>query len=120
MRSAVKRANKTDKPIFLCMLKAKKLPAAKTKRGPIKAIVKGQDHGEKRKIKKEMGPGKEELSRKDHCEEPVPTPQSGGIDGPSTRGQVLHEVGSVFRKSPNQGEGSRHPQDSLRVKIWFI
>ncbi len=66
MRSTVKWANKTNKPIFLCVLKANELPAASMKRSKIKATaLKGQNQGEKKKMLMEKGPVKEELTKEE-------------------------------------------------------
>ena len=66
MRSTVKWANKTDKPMFLCVLKAKELPAANFGNSGVKAnAVKRRNHGEKRRILMEKGPVKEEMTKED-------------------------------------------------------
>ena len=60
MRQAAKRANKTDQPMYLCVLRAtehleqKKRPKSKA------GAARGMTEGEKRKISKETGPVKEE------------------------------------------------------------
>ena len=66
MHSTVKWANKTDKPMFLCVLKAKELPAANFGNSGVKAnAVKGRNHGEKRRILMEKGLVKEEMTKED-------------------------------------------------------
>ena len=61
MRQAAKRANKSDLPMFLCLVRPTELPA-KGKRGKTKAkagVARGQTEGEKRRLMKETGPVKE-------------------------------------------------------------
>ena len=62
MRQAAKRANKTDQPMYLCVLRATEHPKEKKKRPKSKAgAARGMTEGEKRKISKETGPVKEEV-----------------------------------------------------------
>ena len=60
MRQAARWANNTDKPMFLCVLRAKDLPdkrRAKTTAG----AAKGLSEGEKRRLSKETGPVTKEI-----------------------------------------------------------
>ena len=61
MRQAAKRANKTDQPMFLCVLKATELPQKKKRPKSKAGAARGMTEGEKRKISKETGPVKEEV-----------------------------------------------------------
>ena len=57
MRQAAKRANKTDLPMYLCVLRATELPMEKRKRPRSKAgAARGMTEGEKWKLSKETGP----------------------------------------------------------------
>mgnify|MGYP007058675602 CR=1 FL=1 len=57
MRQAAKRANKTDLPMYLCVLRATEFPHEKKKRPRSKVgATHGMTEGEKRKIAKETGP----------------------------------------------------------------
>ena len=57
MRQAAKRANKTDLPMYLCILRATALPVEKKKRPRSKAgAVWGMTEGKKRRLSKEIGP----------------------------------------------------------------
>ena len=62
MRQAVKMANKPDRPMYLCVLKATQPPVAPIKKS--KATVaskKGMTEGEKRRLSKETGPVKKDI-----------------------------------------------------------
>jgi hypothetical protein len=62
MRQAVKLANKSDRPMYLCVLKATQPPAAQMKKTKAKvASNKGMTEGEKRRISKEPRPIKKEI-----------------------------------------------------------
>ena len=57
MRQAAKRANKTDLPMYLCVLRATEFPHEKKKRPRSKVgATRGMTEGKKRKIAKETGP----------------------------------------------------------------
>ena len=56
MRQAAKRANKTDLPMYLCVLKAAEFPIEKKKRPRSKVgAVRGMMEGKKQKLSKETG-----------------------------------------------------------------
>jgi hypothetical protein len=62
MRQAARRANKSDKPMFLCVLKATDFPEHGRKRPRSKAgAAKGMTEGERRRMSKETGPVTEEV-----------------------------------------------------------
>ena len=57
VRRAAKRANKSDLPIFLCLLRPTELPDGKRGKSKAKAgAAKGHTEGEKRRLMKETGP----------------------------------------------------------------
>jgi len=57
LRQTVKRANKTDQPMFLCVLRATELPVQKRKRPKAKVgAAHGMTEGKKRRISKETSP----------------------------------------------------------------
>ena len=59
VKQVTKLANKTDSPIFLCLLQPKELPEGNQRKIKAKAgAAKGQTEGEKRRIMKETGPVK--------------------------------------------------------------
>ena len=63
MRQAARRANKTDQPMFLCVVRATQEPGPKGKRRRSRAgAAKGMTEGEKRKLSKETGPVVKEVS----------------------------------------------------------
>lgn len=60
MRQAVKRANKTDQPMYLCVLKATELLDTGKKKAKSKAgAIHGMTEGEKRRMSKETDPVKD-------------------------------------------------------------
>ena len=62
MRQAAKRANKSDLPMFLCLLRPTELPEGKKRKHKAKAsAAKGQTEGEWRRMMKETGPVKIEI-----------------------------------------------------------
>ena len=61
MQQAAKRANKTDQPMYLCVLKATEHPEQKKRPKSKAGAARGMTEGEKRKISKETGPVKEEV-----------------------------------------------------------
>ena len=58
MRQAAKRANKTDQPMYLCVLRATELLVEKKRKRPRSkaGAAHGMTEGEKRRISKETGP----------------------------------------------------------------
>ena len=62
MRQAAKRANKSDLPIFLCLLRPTELPRDKRGKSKVKVgATKGRTEGEKYRLMKETGPVKTEV-----------------------------------------------------------
>ena len=62
IRQAMRRANKTDEPMFLCVLKATDCPGNVQKKRKTKAgAVHSMTEGEKRRISKETGPIKKDI-----------------------------------------------------------
>ena len=62
MRQAAKRANKTDLPMYLCVLRATEHPMGQRKRPKSKAgAAHGMTEGEKRRLSKETGPVTKEV-----------------------------------------------------------
>ena len=62
MRQAAKRANKSDLPMFLCLLRPTELPEGKKRKHKAKAsAAQGQTEGERRRMMKETGPVKTEI-----------------------------------------------------------
>ena len=57
MKQAAKRANRTDEPMFLCVLRAKSLPDddIKKKKAKVRA-AKGKAESKRRQLMKETGP----------------------------------------------------------------
>ena len=57
MQQAAKRANKTDQPMYLCVLRATELPVEKKRKRPRSkaGAAHGMTEGEKRRILKEIG-----------------------------------------------------------------
>ena len=62
MRQAARRANKTNEPMFLCILRANSLTDVGTKKKQAKAgVTKGRTEGERRRESKETGPVTKEV-----------------------------------------------------------
>ena len=62
MRQAARRANKSDQPMYLCVLRATELPNKPKKKPKSKAgAAKGMTEGEKRRMSKETGPITKEI-----------------------------------------------------------
>ena len=95
MRQAAKRANKSDLPMFLCLVRPTKLPA-KGKRGKTKAkagAAKGQTEGEKRRLMKETGPVKEDVPIEEVIHKTV---QEADADVREELKGILEEYKEVF------------------------
>ena len=62
IRQAAKRANKSDLPMFLCLLRPTEVPEGKKRKHKAKAsAAKGQTEGERCRMMKETGPVKTEI-----------------------------------------------------------
>ena len=95
MRQAAKRANKSDLPMFLCLVRPTKLPV-KGKRGKTKAkagAAKGQTEGEKRRLMKETGPVKEDVPIEEVIHKTV---QEADADVREELKGILEEYKEVF------------------------
>ena len=96
MRQAAKRANKTDQPMFLCVLRATDYPemcvgnSRKSKAG----AAKGMTEGEKRRQSKETGPVTKEIPIKEVIELKVSEADE------TITGTAAWDTGGVQRRFP--------------------